>query len=336
MDWRNGLSPDNSYCIIDGLNEEETKGKLLLSMPREMLAEKVERLYLISHAPGIDHVPREAVSMFPKLRRLQIQSKISNIFAEDFSNSAKNSDLIEIDLSKNKITIIKRSTFVWVPLLEVPDLSENEISTIEKDAFNGLSKLKTLNLYSNEIKVVNDNMFDGLVELSRLHLGGNGIEKIGSSLYMLNSIEEIFLGANKINDTDFEKLAILPRLKKLDLFYAAVNLTNSIDRITVTESDESPLQRLAVGILTSLHIKEKEPTETVSVVSPLEVLDVAMNDLTLEAALKIVRICPNLTRINVGGSLFKHEFGVVQQMQEIRTSLWVEFSGNHMIKWNED
>lgn len=301
------------------MTENDIKVKLSVPVPNSVQKEKVKRIEIStkssfldgpqqSNQYHIDHIPREIHSMFPNLQKLFIKSQIEEILPEDFRTAEGQSDYIEINLSRNKLTIIKRNTFSLVPLLEKLSLSVNTIETIESGAFSGLSKLKALDIAGNRLKALKDDTFDGLIALKGIELSHNGMETIGNSLYSLDFITMIGLSYNKISDIDFEKFAKLSKLKKLDLYQAAANLTSNVNELASEESLQSSL----------------------------EVLDVAFNNLTIEAALKLARVFPTLTKINFSGSKFQNEPAVLKQFQDVNDSLLVKFKSLSMIDWLEE
>lgn len=308
--WRDDISPDHYFCQVTALTENETKNQLALSMPKWIPNEKVKdiRIYTKSFGksiqPSLRRIPRELFIIFPSLRRLKIHSEVHEIVAEDFFTADNQSELTGLLLSGNKLTVIRRNNFIGLFVLEQLDLSNNEIHSVENSAFAGLSRLQYLDLRNNQIKVLMDNVFDGLISVKGLHLGGNGLQNIESSLYLLSSVEKIILNFNHISDIDLTEFAKLPRLNKLDLESAAENLTNN-----------------------AMNISTDEP-----ILSPLEVLNVADNDLTLEAVFKIFYIFPHLKKINLAKNEIASE-NIFEEIQRHNTLLIDLVGVNSTIEW---
>lgn len=275
------------FCKITALTENETKDKLTLFLPNDIQNKKVKNVEIItkSNEPHLDRIPREIYATFPKVCNLTIRSRIEEIVGGDFLNTPYRSDLVNINLSKNKLTIIKRLALSKLFALEELDLSENEIHTIESGALSDLSKLKRLNLYKNEIKELSDHTFHGASSLKGLNLGSNQIQNIGNSLYGLNSVRKIMLSYNKINDINLMKFSNLPELKELDLFEAAIHLEDHINNMDANSADSEPqLQNLEVGA----------------------------NNLTIEAVMQVLHMFPNLKMVNVGGNKFNFDFHILE------------------------
>lgn len=283
-----------------------------MSLPSGVKNEQIKYVIILSEDERLSHIPKELYPVFPNLRSLVIDAttrgNITDVTADDFFTSGGKSNLIGLTIANQKLTIIKHSSFAGLFVLERLDLRSNEIHTIESSAFSDLSKLWYLNLDDNKIKVLHDNALIGLTALKDFNLRYNGIGRIGNSIYTLQSIERLFLGFNRINDIDFAKLAKLPKLKGLDMFEAAVNLTSNVNNITLDESSQSTMGRFAHGVLSTLRTIPEGPQK-----SQLEILDVACNNLTVEAVLKLARLFPNLKKLNVGENDFENEPETIKQ-----------------------
>lgn len=173
--------------------------------------------------------------------------------------------LKELWLDRNKLTVIKRSTFAGLSGLNKLNLSENGIRAIEDGALN-LPSLKELDLHGNKLKSLNDNIFRSLVALELISLSNNQIESIQNSLYGLKFIHDVDLSENRINDIDILKFAELRTLKRLGLRRTGVRF----DGVKIDPS-------LSFG-------------------SPLEYLDLRHNNLT-GADLDVLRIFPKLNEL---------------------------------------
>ncbi|KAK3607062.1 hypothetical protein CHS0354_039716 [Potamilus streckersoni] len=87
-------------------------------------------------------------------------------------------DTVQLDLSKNSITHIKKGTFIRLSNLRKLDLSHNQIGVVEPGAFDGLGKLERLDISYNKISSVNSSIFAGLSSLTKLYLSFNKINTI--------------------------------------------------------------------------------------------------------------------------------------------------------------
>uniref|UniRef100_A0A7N5ZWQ3 Adhesion G protein-coupled receptor A1 n=1 Tax=Anabas testudineus TaxID=64144 RepID=A0A7N5ZWQ3_ANATE len=80
---------------------------------------------------------------------------------------------VSLNLSNNKISLLRNGSFNGLAALEKLDLKNNLISTVEPGAFRGLLALKRLDLSNNRIGCLSPEMFLDLGNLSKLYLSGN-------------------------------------------------------------------------------------------------------------------------------------------------------------------
>ncbi|XP_060896698.1 adhesion G protein-coupled receptor A3 [Labrus mixtus] len=80
---------------------------------------------------------------------------------------------VSLNLSNNKISLLRNGSFYGLAALEKLDLRNNLISTVEPGAFRGLLALRRLDLSNNRIGCLSPEMFLDLVNLSKLNLSGN-------------------------------------------------------------------------------------------------------------------------------------------------------------------
>ena len=100
------------------------------------------------------------------LRNLSIRNIDSNYFK-------KNTNLRNIDLSKNKITTIAYDAFSHLKGLNVLALHINQISVLDNRTFVGLNSLSYLYLDFNNLSQLDSSMFAGLSNLQQISLYGN-------------------------------------------------------------------------------------------------------------------------------------------------------------------
>lgn len=266
----------------------------------------------------IDRIPNEIFSTFPKLKVLESDLKLTEIAANDLSNaneltelyvsysklrrlsagwiqmattklerlSLHSNEIETIDdstfsslkslkvlfLYENKLTVISRNTFSGLAELQKLYLSENAIHTIENGAFTDLKKLKELRLNQNKLRVLSDHIFDGPTALKSLTIASNQIANIEDVLFRLTAIEELDLEGNQIGDVDLVKFSKLPSLKQLNLKKTGLNLENVMYDSTI-------------------------PSQ-----SPLKSLNLAYCKLTSINDLEILRLFPNLERVDLSGT----------------------------------
>uniref|UniRef100_UPI0037E7B3A8 adhesion G protein-coupled receptor A3 n=1 Tax=Semicossyphus pulcher TaxID=241346 RepID=UPI0037E7B3A8 len=80
---------------------------------------------------------------------------------------------VSLNLSNNKISLLRNGSFYGLAALEKLDLRNNLISTVEPGAFRGLLALRRLDLSNNRIGCLTPEMFLDLGSLSKLNLSGN-------------------------------------------------------------------------------------------------------------------------------------------------------------------
>ncbi|XP_029031379.1 adhesion G protein-coupled receptor A3 isoform X1 [Betta splendens] len=80
---------------------------------------------------------------------------------------------VSLNLSNNKISLVRNGSFYGLAALEKLDLKNNLISTLEPGAFRGLLALRRLDLSNNRIGCLSPQMFLDLGSLSKLNLSGN-------------------------------------------------------------------------------------------------------------------------------------------------------------------
>ncbi|XP_042357819.1 adhesion G protein-coupled receptor A3 isoform X2 [Plectropomus leopardus] len=80
---------------------------------------------------------------------------------------------VSLNLSNNKISLLRNGSFYGLAVLEKLDLKNNLISTVEPGAFRGLLALRRLDLSNNRIGCLSPEMFLDLGNLSKLNLSGN-------------------------------------------------------------------------------------------------------------------------------------------------------------------
>ncbi|XP_027008886.2 toll-like receptor 13 [Tachysurus fulvidraco] len=126
-----------------------------------------------------------------------------------------------LNLSRNRLTVVKTHQFVCTPRLEQLLLKGNMITTLEPEAFSGLRHLKILNLDSNKIKILSAYDFLSLRSLEVLLLGGNVIEKIENG---------IFRNQRELRELAFGRLEYVYVLNLNLLFYG---IPENIQRLSI-------------------------------------------------------------------------------------------------------
>ncbi|XP_030011618.1 adhesion G protein-coupled receptor A3 isoform X1 [Sphaeramia orbicularis] len=90
---------------------------------------------------------------------------------------------VSLNLSNNKISLLRNGSFYGLAALEKLDLRNNLISTVEPGAFRGLLALRRLDLSNNRIGCLSSEMFLDLGNLSKLNLSGNIFSTLTMGLF---------------------------------------------------------------------------------------------------------------------------------------------------------
>ena len=119
-----------------------------------------------------------------------------------------------LDLSRNRLTMLRRHELLSMTNLRVLILMGNQIASVEDGAFVGLSKLETLWLSWNKLTSVPD--ISPLPSLRSLALSVNPIKTIESHDFdTLTSLNELFFAWTKVSYPP--PLPFCPNMTKLDL-----------------------------------------------------------------------------------------------------------------------
>ncbi|XP_053696149.1 uncharacterized protein LOC128743574 [Sabethes cyaneus] len=106
-------------------------------------------------------------------------------------------NLVELDLSENMLSVVPTETFADYPALMRLSLSGNPIRALRTNAFKHLSFLTTLELSNCQIELVEDEAFIGMDNLEWLRLDGNRITNIQGNHVLPESLHGINLQANR-------------------------------------------------------------------------------------------------------------------------------------------
>lgn len=107
-----------------------------------------------------------------KLQVLNISQNHLEILSRDtFNNDLGN--LMNLNISKNKIKWISPGTFDPLKMLEILDLSENRLKVLSSKVFEPLSEIQKLFLNNNTLFSISSKSFEPLKKLNELDLQGN-------------------------------------------------------------------------------------------------------------------------------------------------------------------
>ncbi|KAM5145415.1 leucine-rich repeat and fibronectin type III domain-containing protein 1-like isoform 1-T2 [Mantella aurantiaca] len=126
---------------------------------------------------------------------------------------------VELRLTDNFITIIRRKDFVNMTNLVHLTLSRNTISQIVPLAFSDLRSLRALHMNSNRLSFLRSEHFRGLGNLRHLILGNNQINSIqnGAFIEFLPTVEDLDLSYNNLIELPWEDIGQMVNLNTLTL-----------------------------------------------------------------------------------------------------------------------
>ncbi|KAF7218655.1 leucine-rich repeat and fibronectin type III domain-containing protein 1 [Nothobranchius furzeri] len=140
---------------------------------------------------------------------------------------------VELRLTDNFITIVRRKDFVNMTSLVHLTLSRNTISQIIPNAFVGLRSLRALHMDGNRLSVIKSDHFKGLVNLRHLILGNNQIHQVAATSFdeFVTTIEDLDLSNNNLRSLPWEAIAKMSNINTLTLDH---NLIDYIEAGTFT------------------------------------------------------------------------------------------------------
>jgi len=92
-------------------------------------------------------------------------------------------DVRELWLSNNNITLLEKDSFVSMTELKLLDLTKCELRTIELGAFNGLTELTHLFMWDNKISEIMPGTFENMDSLEFLALNYNKIKHLNNATF---------------------------------------------------------------------------------------------------------------------------------------------------------
>ena len=140
---------------------------------------------------------------------------ITAVQTDDFSNLYS---CLELDLGKNRISVIESEAFNGLNILKTLLLDENALTELRSDMFVRLDFLENLNIGHNSILAVQPSTFIGLRNLKQLWLTKNSLIAITSGMFNeLYQLEELGIAKNDIISIDINSFADLQNLNMLNL-----------------------------------------------------------------------------------------------------------------------
>lgn len=194
----------------------------------------------------------EFISMTPSIKKLYLSYnnltlldksvKLMNIIELDLSYNAIinlesiNSDLTFLNLTSNRITLLKDNLFQNSKALANLTFYNNSISVVNYDSFVGLINLKDLNLSKNKLKFLQIGCFRQLSSMINLNLSRNEIQKLDFGTFNgLSSLNILDISNNKLSY--LLESALFP-LKKLQVLKIDNNLLTSFDMYNLIQNSK--------------------------------------------------------------------------------------------------
>lgn len=131
--------------------------------------------------------------------------------------------LEKLDISSNKIKILKKGVFSKLNKLQCLKLNNNKLECLDSLQYDCLVQVEELEIKNNNIKILKEGMFSKLTNLKKLNLDNNLISVFESNVFQgLSKLEFLSLNSlNGINRVYNERF----RLEK-DYFNGLTNLRN--------------------------------------------------------------------------------------------------------------
>ncbi|XP_078287119.1 leucine-rich repeat and fibronectin type III domain-containing protein 1-like protein [Rhinoraja longicauda] len=160
---------------------------------------------------------------------------------------------VELRLTDNFITTIRRKDFANMTSLVHLTLSRNTISQIMPLAFGDLRGLRALHLDSNRLTTVLPEHFNGLVNLRHLILNNNQLQHISANSFhdFITSLEDLDLSYNNLESLPWETIGKLTNINTLSLDHNLI--------VFVPEGTFSNLHKLARLDVTSNKLHKLPP-----------------------------------------------------------------------------
>jgi len=155
----------------------------------------------------VTNLPLEIADVFPNLLKLQVKNANLHFLARKNFNGL--AELLDLNLSHNRIWHIPQSAFLDLLELQVLNLDFNQIRALSDNAFVNLLKLREIYLEGNVIDVLNVDVFRNNRNLQIADFDKNRIYKIHGDLFIfLTNIQSFYLFENNcIRDNFYRSTA---------------------------------------------------------------------------------------------------------------------------------
>lgn len=122
-------------------------------------------------------------------------------------------NLIDLNINKNLLTVIKSSVFEGLENLEWLDIRDYKIQDLDERCFDGCQNLQRVDLSNNNLKCINSNIFNELKYLEFIDLKENKIDDLSEGCFNgCERLKKIIISINYQLSKTWKKL-ILARIK---------------------------------------------------------------------------------------------------------------------------
>lgn len=202
---------DPSVC--DKLNDGNTDEDKVIIPSYESVKDTISIDILCP--TNLTQVPRFILRKFPKLRQIRMMNTgITSLNAESFKYGY---NLMQLDLRRNKISIVPANVFDNLHRLENINLAYNQINRIVPGAFNQIPSLRTVILSNNLLETIEMNSFTNAGNLTELYMESNAIRNIETNALKIPKLEIISLKDNCLTSLPQDVFENAERLEKIDL-----------------------------------------------------------------------------------------------------------------------
>ncbi|XP_036413688.1 toll-like receptor 13 [Colossoma macropomum] len=199
-----------------------------------------------------------------------------------------------LDISYNKISVIKKNDLGDLTNLHNLNLSNNMIEEVEDGAFRGLAALQELNLAHNRLTTISGGFFQNLFNLTLLRLNENHISNISSSAFLpLISLVMLNLSGNHLQYIHkAQPVFQMPRIQELHIgkngfsSFETCQVSNTSLQLQVLDLSHNPLQSFRI---------------TANIFPHLETLDLAFNEVSVKWDVQDKNYFRNVDRLNLSG-----------------------------------
>lgn len=329
-------------CKLSGLHDWHTP----LTLPeRDGYGNRKKTGVLIIEESKIENIPEHLTTSYhPTILRV-IFSGLKTLKINDFAEAI---ELIELNVTHNKIDHLEPNIFIYAHNLEVIDLSNNRITDVSEYSFENIPKLKILILSNNLIEKFE--FKSSLIDLQVFMIDNNSLTHLNDNILERSAqLTDLRINDNKLN---ISKLNVTVRLdtfdmsnnptaiylisKNLKIKNSNVRLLN-IDKTAVTiDASKNRIDSIVVdprNALIDLNLSRNNYTtmRNLTGLKSIEKLDLSFNQIE-DFNLTSFSNMPQLKELNLENSGLKIiDFGLFSQQQHLN---WLDISYNDLKEVN--